>query len=106
MAKRKSKAPVLRAGLNVDQLLAGSWMVREGRYRREDELTDVVDSVLRAACQGLIDEADSGERVTRRTVINTLCAISDMLIAAKDTINEGLGSDKLTPTLLDRIAGA
>ena len=104
--KRKSKAPFLRKGLTVDELLAGTWMISETRYTSEGEIDHLTIKILRAACQGIIDEVDSGKRVTRRAVINTFCRIGDMLITAKDHITQKMGEGKLTPTLLDKIANA
>jgi len=106
MAKKKSKAPVLRPGLSVEQLLQGTWMASPDRYTCDDEMVPVTDELLRIACQRLIDEADLGGRVTRRTIINTLCQASTMLKAAKDHITEKMGNDEFTPTLLDKIANA
>jgi hypothetical protein len=104
--KRKSKVPVLRTGLTVDQLLADTWMVSETRYVTDGEVSELTDSLLRAACQGLIDHADSGNRVTRKTVINTLCSLADMLRSAKDRITGKMSKGEFTPTLLDKVANA
>jgi len=101
---KKSKVPVLRKGLTVDQLLAGTWLISENRYVNDDELIELSDRILRAVCQGLIDEADSGGRVTRRAIINTLPGIGNMLLTAKDHIIQKMGEGVFTPTLLDEIA--
>jgi len=102
--KRKSRVPALRKGLTVDELLAGTWMVMEDRYFTDGEMVDLSDSLLRAACQGLIDHADEGGMVTRKTVISTFCGLARMLTSAKDHITEKMGENKFTPTLLDKIA--
>lgn len=103
---RKSKVPVLRKGLTVDELLSGTWMVDPNRYFNDGEMTDLTNALLRAACQGLIDHADENDRVTRKTVISTFCNLGRMLTHAKDHITIGMGEGKFTPTLLDKIANA
>lgn len=106
MARKKKKVPHLRKGLTVDELLAGTWMVKEDRYFTDGEMFELANKILRDACQGLIDGADGDSTVTRKTVISTFCSISRMLINAKDHITEQMGEGKLTPTLLDKIANA
>ena len=101
----KSKVPTLRPGLTGMELLSGSWVVEENRYTSEDELFDLNDEILSAAVQGLIDHANDGGRVTRRMVINTLCGLSNMLVAAKDHITEKMTKGELDPTVLDELAG-
>lgn len=100
----RKKTPQLRPGLTVDEVLEGTWMVASDRYVSEDELFVLTDRLLREAVQGLIDEADSGGRVTRRTVINTLSGLSTLLMNAKDHIREKMSSGELDPTVLDEIA--
>jgi len=79
-------------------------MVAENRYSSDGEIVELTDALLKAACQGLIDHADGGGRVTRRTVISTLCNLSDMLRAAKDTITQKMSKGELSPTVLDKLA--
>ena len=104
--KRKSKVPTLRKGLTVDNLLEGHWVLSPDRYVGEMEMTNVSEKILRATCQAMIDEADRGEQVTRRAIINTIGRLNDMLITAKDHITGKMGDGRLTPTLLDKIANA
>jgi hypothetical protein len=99
------KIPTLRPGLSVSDLIDGSWMVAETRYTATDELVELNDALLRAAAQGLIDHANGGGRVTRRTVINTLCGLAQMLTFAKDHITEKMSRGELTPSILDKLAG-
>lgn len=99
------KVPALRVGLTVDDLLRGTWLANPNRYTADGELVELSDKVLRDALQGLIDHANSGERVTKRTVIATLCAAADHLKAMKDIICEGLTRGEFTPTVLDELAG-
>ena len=105
MAKKR-KIPMLRKGLTVDELLAGTWMISPDRYNKDDEIVELTDKIVRAACQALIDEVDGGATVNRRTVINTFCSIGQMLVTCKDHITQKMGEGVFTPTLLDKIANA
>lgn len=100
------KVPALRKGLTVDEMLAGTWMVAENRYFTDGEMVKLSSSLLKAACQGLIDGADAGGEITRKTVISTLCNTARMLTNAKDHITLKMGEGVFTPTLLDKIANA
>ena len=100
-----NKIPTLRPGLSVSDLLGGTWMVAESRYTATDELVELNDALIRAAAQGLIDHANGGGRVTRRTVINTLCGLSQMLTFLKDHITDKMSRGELTPSVLDKLAG-
>ena len=100
---RKNKTPQFRAGLTIDDLIAGSWINEQNRYQSTDELDFSID-IIRAVCQGLIDAANTGDRVTRRGVINTLSAISTMTMAVKDNIIVKMNNGELTPTVIDELA--
>ena len=106
MAKKRKKVPTLRRGLTVDELLAGTWMISPDRYIKDDELVELVDKMVRDTCQALIDEADAGEEINRRAVINTFCSIGQMLVTCKDHITQKMSNGEFIPTILDKIANA
>lgn len=101
-----AKAKILRAGLTVDELKAGSWVSEPDRYRTAYEIEDVVDKAVDMVLQAFIDQANAGERIHSKVITNTCCAIGDNLRDLKDKINERLQKGEFDPTVLDRLAGA
>ena len=96
------KVPTLRPGLSVDDLVGkNAWV----GYYGEHGIPEVVDVAVAVALKGLIAKADSGGRVHRKVVSQTLGNIADTLKALSSTITDRMGKGELTPSVLDELAG-
>jgi hypothetical protein len=105
MAKR---IPQLRKGLSPQQLLEGGWTRTLVLDEPEDDYYPEFDylraAVIKLACERVIAEANSGERVTRMDIKNNFAAIAYALKCASETIRSNLTEGKIEPTILDQIA--
>jgi hypothetical protein len=104
-----SKAPTLRKGLTVEEVIRDSWLDHAqkgtGGYGWTSKRfgQNVAMVAAKAAVQALIDAVDEEERVTMGEMMYFFTQLSDIVRDIGRVAKQRMANGELQPTLLDKL---